>query len=167
MSRECAPGALTAATRNVGGKGGMAIRWACGLIGGLVAGLAPIQGGVAQAYAGLGVSRLSVTSRYSAVDRRDGTGFTLVGGYKLAPTWFAELSASVAHMDVGPTENISYPEDRAEFGSRSETRTTKGRSAVERTSWQRPSSTLSAEALQRFPPSGRAAPSAGSRRGVA
>lgn len=71
----------------------------------------------AQYYVGFGASNLSSSSDYSAIDSKGGTGFTLYLGYEIAPTWLAELSVSdVLAMKTGPTEQISYPADKAEYG---------------------------------------------------
>ena len=94
----------------------MSFRCVCRLMAGLAAGWLAIPDGSAQPYLGLGVSRLSLASQYSAIDARSATGFTLIGGIELAPTWFAELSVSAAEgIDTGPTENIFYPADSAEY----------------------------------------------------
>jgi opacity protein-like surface antigen len=98
-----------------GGRKAMPSRCVCRLIAGLAAGWIAIPEGAAQPYVGLGPSRLSLSSEYSAIDARSGTGFTLIGGIEFAPTGFAELSVSAASVDVGPTENIFYPADRAEY----------------------------------------------------
>ena len=85
------------------------------LMAGLAVGWMAIPEGSAQPYVGLGLSRLSLASQYSAIDARSGTGFTLIGGIEFASTGFAELAVSSAGVDTGPTENIFYPADSAEY----------------------------------------------------
>jgi opacity protein-like surface antigen len=83
---------------------------------GFAAGMVAMHNSWAQPYVGLGVSSLSLSSQYSSIDGRSGTGFTLLGGYEFASTWSAELSISAAKgIDTGPTQNISYPADSAEY----------------------------------------------------
>lgn len=94
----------------------MSVGCACRLTTGLAVGLLMMHDALAQPYVGLGVSRLSLSSQYSSVDGRSGTGITLFGGMEFAPTWSAELSISAATgLDTGPTENIFYPADSAEY----------------------------------------------------
>ena len=94
----------------------MSVGCACRLVASLAVGLLVTHNALAQPYVGLGVSRLSLNSEYSSVDGRSGTGITLFGGTEFAPTWFAELSISAASgIDSGPTENIFYPADSAEY----------------------------------------------------
>lgn len=81
----------------------------------MTCGLAAAQGGFAQPYLGVGASQLSVSSAYSSIDGRRGTGFTLIAGAGFASTWFAELAVSAADIDTGPTQGIFYPADRAEY----------------------------------------------------
>lgn len=82
---------------------------------GLVAGLLAMQGAWAQPYLGFGLASFSLDSDYSPIDGRSGTGFTLYGGYEVAPTWSLELSVSAAGIDTGETLNIYYPPDSAEY----------------------------------------------------
>jgi opacity protein-like surface antigen len=94
----------------------MWLRYVYGLMAGLAAGLMAAQGSWAQPYIGLGVSNLALSSDYSSINGRSKTGFTLVGGYEFASTWFTELAVSSASgIDTGPTENIYYPADSAEY----------------------------------------------------
>lgn len=94
----------------------MSVRRVYTLVAGLAAGMMAMHDSSAQAYVGLGVSRLSLSSDYSSIDGRSGTGFTLFGGYEFASTWFAEFSVSAAtDIDTGPTQNIYYPADSAEY----------------------------------------------------
>lgn len=69
----------------------------------------------AQAYLGLGPSRLSLSSDYSSIDGRSATGFTVFAGYEFVPTWSGELVVSAANIDAGPTQGIFYPADGAEY----------------------------------------------------
>jgi opacity protein-like surface antigen len=93
----------------------MSARCACKLVLGLAPGLLAVHDGLAQPYVGLGVANLSLSSEYPSIDGRSGTGFTLIGGYEFAPTWSMELSVSATDIDTGPTLNIYYPADRAEY----------------------------------------------------
>lgn len=93
----------------------MPFRRICRLMVGLAAGSMAIFDVQAQGYLGFGVSNLSLTSQYSAIGTRSATGFTLFGGADFLPTWFWELSVSANEFDVGQTENIYYPPDRAEY----------------------------------------------------
>jgi hypothetical protein len=93
----------------------MRIRGVCGRMAGLVAGVMAMQGAWAQPYLGIGVASLSLDSQYASIDGRSGTGITLYGGYEFVPTWSVELSVSAADIDAGPTVNIFYPADSAEY----------------------------------------------------
>jgi hypothetical protein len=87
------------------------MRFVCGLVAGLLA----MQGAWAQPYLGFGLARLSLDSEYASIDGRSGSGFVFYGGYEVAPTWALELSVSAADIDAGPTVNIFYPADSAEY----------------------------------------------------
>ena len=93
----------------------MRIRGVCGRMAGLVAGVMAMQGAWAQPYLGIGVASLSLDSQYASIDGRSGTGITLYGGYEFVPTWSVELSVSAADINTGPTVNIFYPADSAEY----------------------------------------------------
>lgn len=70
----------------------------------------------AGAYVGGGVSKVSLSSSNSTIDGRAANGLTIFGGYEFASTWSAELAFSVApKIDTGPTENIYYPADSAQY----------------------------------------------------
>lgn len=67
-------------------------------------------------YVGGGVSRFSLSSSNSAIDGRAANGVTIFGGVEFASTWSAELAISAApEIDTGPTQNIFYPADSAEY----------------------------------------------------
>jgi hypothetical protein len=92
------------------------MRNVCGLVAGLAAGMVATQGASAQPYLGAGVASLSLDSQYASIDGRSGTGITLYGGYEFVPTWSMELSVTAATgIDTGPTVNIFYPADSAEY----------------------------------------------------
>jgi opacity protein-like surface antigen len=91
------------------------MRNVCRLVAGLAAGMLAMQGAWAQPYLGIGVASLSLDSQYASIDGRSGTGITLYGGYEFVPTWSVELSVSAADIDTGPTVNIFYPADSAEY----------------------------------------------------
>lgn len=94
----------------------MSARCVCRLMAGLAAGLMAMPDGSAQPYVGLGISELSLSSEYSSIDGRSKLGFTLLTGYEFASTWFTEFSVSAASgIDTGPTVNIFYPADSAEY----------------------------------------------------
>lgn len=93
----------------------MLVQYVLRFMAGIAAGLLAAATGSAQPYVGLGLAQLSVSSEYSAIDGRSGSGFALIGGHEFAPTWFAEFSVSAANIDTGPTENIFYPADGAEY----------------------------------------------------
>jgi hypothetical protein len=70
----------------------------------------------AGAYLGGGVSRFSLSSSNSAIDGRAANGVTIFAGVEFASTWSAELAISAApEIDTGPTQNIFYPADSAEY----------------------------------------------------
>lgn len=95
----------------------MSVRRVCWQMAGLAAGLMVTQSSLAQSYMGLGISTLSLSSQDSSIDGRSKTGFTFFGGVEFASTWSVELSVSSATgMSTGPTENIYYPADSAEYG---------------------------------------------------
>lgn len=94
----------------------MFIRYFFSFLPWLVAGLLIANKSFAQTYVGLGVSAFSLSSDYSSVDGRNTTGFTIFGGTEITPTWDAELSVSAASdIKTGPTLNIYYPADSAEY----------------------------------------------------
>lgn len=94
----------------------ISFRSICGVLAGLACSLIATHDGLAQPYLGAGISNLSLSSQYSSIDGRSKTGFTLFGGYEFASTWFTELAvSSAAGIDTGPTENIYYPADSAEY----------------------------------------------------
>jgi hypothetical protein len=94
----------------------MSARCVFKLIAGLAIGLMAMRDSLAEPYVGVGVSRLSLSSQYSSFDGRSGTGLTLFGGFEFAPTWSGEWSISGATgLNTGPTENIFYPADSAEY----------------------------------------------------
>lgn len=70
------------------------MRNVCGLVAGLVAGVAVMQSASAQPYLGFGVASLSLDSAYASIDGRSGTGITLYGGYEFVPTWSVERRTS-------------------------------------------------------------------------
>ena len=93
----------------------MSIRSVCRAIG-LAASLMGMQDGAAQPYVGLGFASFSLGSQYSSIDGRSGSGFTLLGGFEFASGWSTEMSVSAATgIDTGPTQNIYYPADSAEY----------------------------------------------------
>jgi opacity protein-like surface antigen len=94
----------------------VSFRCLCRLIAAFAAGWTAIPNAAAQPYLGLGVSRLALSSQYSALGTQSRTGFTMIGGIEFLPTWFAELAVSAAGgIATGPTENINYPPDTAEY----------------------------------------------------
>jgi len=95
----------------------MSSRYVCRLLAGLAAGGIAIPDASAQTYLGAGVSSLSLASQYSAIGTRGTSGFTMIGGIEFAAGWFVEVAASVAGgIETGPTENIYYPADTADYG---------------------------------------------------
>lgn len=67
-------------------------------------------------FTGLGSSQISIESSSTAIDGRSSNGLTMFIGYAMSETWSMEVGLSDWHdLNVGPTQDISYPADTAEF----------------------------------------------------
>lgn len=69
-------------------------------------------------FTGLGSSHISIESSSTAIDGRSSNGLTMFIGYAMSETWSMEVGLSDWHnLNVGPTQDISYPADTAEFSA--------------------------------------------------
>ena len=68
-------------------------------------------------YLGLGLSRLSVNSKHPSIKDQSITGVSLLYGLQSHNHVFELSIAGGSGIDVGPTPDIYYPEDSADFSS--------------------------------------------------
>jgi hypothetical protein len=78
------------------------------------AGAAPVRSD-RSAYVGGGVQYGWVESEHPSIDGSKGSGYQVVGGARVADRLFFDMRIGGIFVDVGPTPEIAYPADRADY----------------------------------------------------
>ena len=67
------------------------------------------------AYVGGGVQYGWIASGHPSIDGAEGSGYQVVGGTRIAPGLFFDMRIGGIFVDVGPTPEITYPADQADY----------------------------------------------------